>query len=60
MYAILPAENCNISFLALIEDKKAKDEPKEGRILRRRKQTDALDILPGSSSFYGAGMDNSV
>ena len=46
--------------MALIADKKATDEPKEGRILRRQKQTDALDILPGSSSLYGAGIDDSV
>ena len=46
--------------MALIADTKATDEPKKGRILRRQKQTDALDILAESSSLYGAGTDDSV
>ena len=55
MYAVVHAENCQFSFLALVADKKATDETKEGRILQRQRQKDALDILAGSSSLYGAG-----
>ena len=42
-----PPKTLILVFLALIADKKATDEPKAGRILRRQKQKDALDILPG-------------
>ena len=36
------------------------NQKKVYRILRRQKRTDALDILPGSSSLYEAGIDDSV
>ena len=55
-----PPKTAILVFLALIADKKATDEPKESRILRRQKQTDALDVLPGSSSLYGTRIDDSV
>jgi len=41
-------------------NQQAANESKEGRILRRQKQQDALDILAGSSSLYGTGIDDSM
>lgn len=41
-------------------DQKAADESKEGRVLRRQKQKDALDILADGPSLYGPGIDDSV
>ena len=41
-------------------DKKAQEETKEGRILRRQRQKVILDILENGPLLYGAGIDDSV
>ncbi|CAB0034936.1 unnamed protein product [Trichogramma brassicae] len=41
-------------------DHKSRKESKEGRILRRQQQKDALDIIEDSLPLYGPGIDDSI
>lgn len=41
-------------------EQEAERQTKEGRILRRQEQKDALDIIDDSNILYGPGIDDSV
>ena len=50
-------------FLYLLDsraEEQAAHDSKEGKVLRRQKQKDALDYLDKSFLLYGPGIDDSV